>query len=203
VSWSVARLALAVALAGSALPLAPGAARADGTLGVYFDAEGRTCSGDVSAGGMTTLHVVLLPGGATFGGITGAEFRIQLPAGSGFVFGNPTFPSAAVLRLGDALGDGINVGFAECRSGPSITLMSFSAIAAGTPGRDVIVRVIPRRTPTNPEFTCPVATQCDAPYYTAVCVEGSFAVLNAGSTAACGSNRVSSQWGLVKELYRP
>ena len=65
-------------------------ARADGALGVYFDTNGQQCSGDVPTSSFVTLYVLLSPAGSTYSGIQGVEFRIEPPAGGGFVFQSAT-----------------------------------------------------------------------------------------------------------------
>jgi len=174
-------------------------ARADGALGVYFDTNGQQCSGDVPTASFVTLHVLLSPAGSTYGGIQGVEFRIEPPAGGGFVFQSATSSGTA---LGDAFGTGIVIGFAACQTGSHPEVLSFQAVSTGATVTDAVLRVSAKVDhPTI--FGCPVAALCDAPTFTTVCLDGEPTVLNPSGSRPCGSNRIESQWSRVKDLYRP
>jgi hypothetical protein len=173
----------------------------DGILGIYFDRDARACSGDVPTASYATLYVVLQPAGATYGGITGVEFRIDTSGASGFMFMSEANEPDITARIGSALGGGANLNFASCHSGSSVSLMSFQVLNAGS-GRDGVVRVSAHSTPHNSNFPCVVAVECDDPVYTTTCVEGGIARLNPGSPVPCGSSRVDSEWTRVKGLFR-
>jgi hypothetical protein len=170
-------------------------------LGIFFDRGGTNCSGDIPIAGMLTLHVVLLPDGATYSGITGAEFRIETGSATGYLFQGETVEPDAFF-VGSALGSGINVAFPGCRSGTAVPLLRFQVFNAGAGVTDGEVRVSTRRPPSNLLFPCALAVECDDPVYTKVCVDGGRAILNPSGQRPCGSSRLPSEWSRVKELYR-
>jgi len=170
----------------------------DGTFGVFFDRSGLQCTGSISSGGVGTLYVVLMPSGSTYAGIHGAEFRVTLGSGE-LVSVSETFEPNA-LPLGAALGSGVTVGFASCRTGTAIPVMSFQLLASGA-ARDVNVRVTAKQSPSNNNFQCPLAVLCDEAY-TSVCVTGGRGIVNPGSPRPCGASRESSEWTRMKEFYR-
>ena len=100
-----ARLATLAMLAGLALA-SPCWAQGDGLLGVFFERDARNCSGNVPLASSATLYVVLVPRGATFGGIQAAEFRIDMSGAGGFLFQNATPESDVVATIGNAFGSG-------------------------------------------------------------------------------------------------
>jgi hypothetical protein len=179
------------------------AAAADGTIGVFFDTSGRECAGTVPTAAYTTLHVVMIPEGATSSGITGAEFRVETPPGGAFQFRSEAAAAGVVASLGSALGGGIIVAFATCQTSSAVPLLSFQVFGTGTLANDVAVRVAAKLAPSNPSFSCPLAVQCDAPVFSKVCVEGSGAILNPSGARPCGGARIDSQWSRMKNLYRP
>lgn len=179
-----------------------GPARADGLLGIFFDRNAIQCAGPVPTASTAMLYVLLVTDGATSGGITGAEFRIRTDAANSYLFLNETV-GAGVVRLGSALGGGINVAFPSCQSSSVVALLSFQVLNPGSATGDVDIRVGAHGTPANPLFPCPLAVLCDQPVYSKVCVEGGKAILNPAAPRPCGSSRVDSEWTAVKELYRP
>jgi hypothetical protein len=192
---------VALAIAFVAFVTGATSARSDGALGVYFDTNGQQCSGDIPTASVVTLHVLLTPSGSTYGGIQGAEFRIEPPAGGGFLFQSVTAPSGAAM-IGSAFGNGVVLGFHSCLTGSRPEVLSFQAFSSGAPATDAVLRVSAKL--DNPTiFGCPVVALCDDPVYTAVCVEGEPTVLNPSGARACGSTRIDSQWSRVKDLYRP
>jgi hypothetical protein len=187
-------LALSTLVLTATLGISP--AGADGLLGIYFDRSGVECSGSVPLAGRT-LYVVLMTDGATSGGVTGAEFRIDTGGANSYVFTSEEAAPAATIKLGQALGSGTNIAFADCQSGGSVLVASFLALGSGP---DAVVRIVARQTQTT--FTCPAGVLCDSPTYTEVCVEGGKALLNPSHPGPCGSSRTDSEWSRVKEFYR-
>jgi hypothetical protein len=186
-----------VAVILAALVAAPAAAD-DGQFGVFFDRNALQCTGTVASGGLATLYVVLVPSGATYAGIQGAELRVTIGSSELLVAGESYDPG--VVRFGDALGGGVTLGFAACKTGGVIPVLSFQVLATGA-ARDVEVRVTARPSPSNSNFQCPVAVLCDATH-TAVCVGGGKAIVNPVTPRPCGATRESSEWTRVKEFYR-
>ena len=172
----------------------------DGLLGVFFDRNGASCSGNVPTASLATLHVVLLTDGSTFAGVTGAELSIE-PSAAGVFFLQGEDVEAGGLQLGNALAGGTTIGFSSCHSGAAVPIMSFQAFNLGNPARDVELRVRARNRPSNPFMRCPLAVLCDDPH-TAVCVTGSKAILNPSPNRTCQGGRESAEWSRLKDLYR-
>lgn len=181
------------------LGLAASATAGDGDFGVFFDRSASQCTGTVGSGGLTTLYVLLLPGGATYAGIHGAELRITTHNADGLLFTAETYDAGA-LPIGSALGSGVTVGFPGCKTGAPIPVLSFQVLAAG-PVRDAEIRVAAKQSASNPNFQCPVAVLCNEAF-TSVCAGGAKAVVNPGSERPCGASRENSEWTRVKEFYR-
>jgi len=130
---------------------------------------------------VVTLHVFADTSGLPGGGMTGAEFAIR-----GLDEGNPPAQPyytewrpnpQATITLGDPLGSGVNVAFADCQTGQFILLGSLVIINTG----DTELRklqITARQPPNNANFDCPLLVHCDAPYYTLQCVWGGYAYLN-------------------------
>jgi len=184
-----------------AASLAATAQASNGVLGVFFDRDGRACTGTVPVASAGVLHVVLLPSGSTFSGIHGAELRVESPPGAGFLMQGGTVDAGALL-LGDVLGGGSTVAFPACRTGSAIPVLQFQALNLGAAANDVEVRVLARTTPSNPMLQCPLAVLCDEPYFTAVCVSGMTSILNPTGERPCAGGRTPADWARVKDLYR-
>ena len=149
----------------------------------------------------TTLYVVLQPAGSTYAGITGVEFRIDTSGATGYMMANENQASGAI-RLGSALGSGCNIAFGSCQTG-TLSVLSFQVLNGGTGIPDGTLRIVAKQQPSNPSFACQLAVLCDAPEYTAVCVDAGFALLNPSGSRSCAGGRLPAEWSRVKELYRP
>jgi len=171
----------------------------DGLVGIFFDREGRSCSGDVPTASFATLYVVFQPAGATLSGITGGQFRIDNSDATGFLFQNVTYDPAVNAHIGDAFSGGVTLAGSSCMSG-NVVFLSFQVFNTGSGARDAVVRIVPIDQPTNPNFACTLAVLCDATYQQ-ICVDGGLARLNPTSPIPC-SGRVDSEWTRVKELFR-
>jgi hypothetical protein len=182
---------------------APLAARAgDGMLGIYFDSNGQNCSGNLAPGAMATLYVLLQPGGGTYSGAHGGELRIDTSGASGYLVNNESYESTDAT-IGAALGSGVTIGFQSCRTGATIPFLSFMVMNLGSGSQDGILRIVARGTPSNPNLACPLATECDDPVFTGVCVDAGFAILNPSGARSCTGGRLPAEWSRVKGLYRP
>ena len=179
------------------LGVAPAGAN-DGEFGVFFDRNASQCSATLGVG-WTTMYVMLLPAGATHAGIHGAELRITMTNADNLLIANETYEAGA-LPIGTALGTGATIGFASCKTGAPIPILSFQVLANGSV-RDAELRVAAKQSASNPNFQCPVAVLCDEAF-TSVCAGGAKAIVNPGSNRACGATRASSEWTRVKEFYR-
>ena len=195
------RRSLGLGLLACALTLPGVASASDGLLGIYFDRDASRCTGSVGSGSTITMYVVLIGEGATSSGITQAEFRIEKTGAQSYYFLSET--GFGNLQLGSAFEAGTNIAFAGCQSGRTIPVMSFQVLNPGGAPSDAVLRVTQRTSPTNPNFQCSVAVQCDSPTFTSVCVEGGKAVLNPASDRPCGSSREEAEWTRVKGLYKP
>jgi hypothetical protein len=172
----------------------------DGLLGIFFDREARSCSGDVPTASFATLYVVFLPAGSTLSGIVGGEFRIDNSDATGFLFQSVNYDPAIIAHVGDAFSGGVTLAAPSCMSG-NVVFLSFQVFNTGSGARDAVVRIVPKDQPTNPQFACSLATLCNEPTYTMICVDPGIARLNPSSPIPC-SGRVDSEWTRVKELFR-
>jgi len=171
------RYSFLVALAG--LLLFADGAMADppnnGYIGIFGDAAGTTCCINMNVGGHGTLYVFAVTGGATSGGIMGAEFRVSIEPS------HPTAnfswnPAAAVLAsTGDPVdngtGGGVSLSFDQCQT---LTGMAGDKILLGTitvnamkSEHQLVVR--PHENPSA-NFACPSMLICDAPDFSRMCL---------------------------------
>lgn len=129
-------------------------------------------------------------------GITGAEFRlVGLPAD--WTMAAIAAADAAVV-IGDPTLSGANIAFAACQSQPCKTLFQV-LIYPGSEAPWIWLRPERSNPPSNPAFTQPVLTMCDAPFYTAVLVPGGAICINA---PGCSVPVSRTSWTGVKELFR-
>lgn len=197
-SARLARLAIGF-VAAVIVSTAPAAAQLNGMLGIFFDDYGSQCSASVPPGGVTQMYVVFLPDGDTRGGITGAEFRIDMQDADGYNV--LAWQSLLPIGLGDPFGDRINVATGECLSGLAIPLLSVQVqnVSGGSNAKFVVRVGDPPSSPS--EFPCPLVTLCDT-VHTTFCVLTGKAVINPTGGAECGSTSESAEWSRIKELYR-
>jgi hypothetical protein len=195
----------------SIVAVAPAAhAVANGSIAVYLDGAGTQCQGPIS--GLVIGSVWMNLGGATAPGITGAEFRIDNSNSSAYDVSFSADPGVTI-SIGNPFLGGCNVAFAACQTGTAgrVKLGNiFITEMASTP--DVLLTVRPHYTPSNPspELDCVLATACDAPFFTSICVGavGSDhwrAVINPTGAIAGDCQPVAVQatsWTTVKALYQ-
>jgi hypothetical protein len=179
------------------------AARADGPLGIYFDSNGQSCSGDIGPGSYTTLYVLLQPTGSLYSGAKGGEFRVDTGGATGYLVSNPTPAASDEYVLGNALGGGATAAFTNCQTGAVIAFLSFQVLNMGNGAEDGTLRIVAKQNPSNPAFACPLAVQCDDPVFTKVCVDGGLALINPSGSRSCSGGRLPAEWSRVKGLYRP
>ncbi len=193
--FAAALLVTAGLLAGSALALS------DRTLGVYFDAAGTQCNGRVVPGTPAIVYILAhLDAGAP--GINGFEFSFQgVPAGwSVFPVPNPD-----MLAIGNPFDAGVTGAFATCqRPDNGIVTLYTVAVLAQAEESDVNFIIYRRNPPSNPYFECPVVLNCDAPVFTAVCVQGVACSVNPGRPRICAypTAIAPATWSGVKQFYR-
>ena len=164
--WLVALTCACALVAGTS------AQAADGTIGVYLDAAGTTCSAPF-VGPIVIGSVWMNLDGSTAGGMTGVEFRIDNSNQSAYPvsFSVDDTPGNGVVQLGNPFLGGCNIAFPSCQTGTAgrvhlgdLTILENSVAA------DVFLTVRQHYTPNNDLYTCPLATLCDEPVYTAVCL---------------------------------
>ena len=198
----------------------------NGYLGLFGDAAGTQCCVNAASGTGGTLYFIAITAGATAGGITGAEFRVEVTANSGGLILQGFAAAAGSTTLGAPFDldpttsnlSGMNVVFAECHgtaAGDHILLGSVPFFNFGATPTDFLVKR--RQDPSNlVNADCPLFTLCNFPEFTAVCMtlqtsesttEPIAFVTSFNqptcTTATCGYVGVEpSSWEAVKKLYR-
>jgi hypothetical protein len=167
-----------------------------GSIGIYLNAEGTSCSAAVEAYVPFTLYVIADLAGPTTAGISAAEFQIVgLPSEwfilvtsnplASFVGGNPAHGNSVIM-------------FPDCQTGSAgrVNLFTIYVGPYWTPD-NLRLRVAAWGCP----YTClaPVLRACDAPAYTGYWVPGGEAVLNG---PPCTVDHEPIAWSEVKQLYR-
>jgi len=235
--------------AAVALLWARAAAAADGAIRLQFDSD--ACQTAMTLGESRDLHVYVVLDGATRDGFTGVEYSMKIGADNdadpGWTFLERFAPGTTVsLGTGSFVppdhnrlpidsngnlmrqyrGRGVNVAFSECQTGHHgmVLIETVRITAAG--GSTLRIQAVDHDTPGNSFFRCPLATLCDAPVYTKVCLGDNVvpcinppapagppalcstsgtAVINPapGVSAPCVPTAVqASTWSSVKGLYR-
>ena len=180
----------------TALALGVGTASAQ-SIGIFFDTGGATCSTSQAPFTPGTLYVLAVLGGSVTG-VTGAEFRVDgFPVGW---FGSYSPNPLATASLGSVGGLGGNIAFGLCQTGlGGIVLLYTNSYFATSAVSSAYLSILRHTTPSNPNFPCPLVTLCDAPVFSARCVNGGQAIINGGSP--CTVAAVPATWSSVKELY--
>ncbi len=236
---SVLALALAFLLPNTALAN-------DGEIRIEMDPH--TCGGFIACGETRQLNIYVSLHGATRPGITGLELGMQIGADGnadpGWTF-LETFAADATIEIGQGLFGppderaiaprrnrhrGINMAWSHCQRGDDHELLIETVRVTNTGCGTDVLRLLgtDHDTPGNGFFRCPLATLCDAPVYTKVCLgddvtfcanldgphgdpaqcsTSGFFLLNPPSgtsiQAPCRATAVQpSSWGAVKGMYR-
>jgi len=195
---------LAILVAACCLSLAATVQANDGSIAVYLDDAGTQCQGNITGGTPVNGSVWFNLAGATANGITGAEFRVDKSNTNYAV----SFTAASPVVIGDPFSMGLNIAFAECQTGTRVKLGTLMIIEL-VHSEDFVMTVRQRVDPSNYYFMCPLATLCDAPTYTAVCVGAQDsdhwrAVVNpsSGVSGDCQPVPVLQKgWSQIKALY--
>jgi hypothetical protein len=167
-----------------------GCARAwagDGNIRILFDPN--RCAGNIPCGESRTIYVYAALEGATAGGITGVEYSIRLGMDGapdpGWNFMEEFAPGAVVIGSGGfdppdfniiqprfIRGRGVNVAWGTCRTGSDglVLIETVQVTNTGCSENELRLLVWSHDTPRNEFFRCPLATLCDAPYFTKVCL---------------------------------
>jgi hypothetical protein len=234
---------LSLAIGLSSILAAQVALASDGDIRILFDPN--QCSTTIPCGESRTLYVYAELAGATANGITGVEYSIRLGLDgapeSGWTFSEEFAPGAVAVGSGafdppDQLaimprfvrGRGINAAWPTCQTGSDglVLIETVEVTNTGCTQDELQLLVWSHDTPRNGYFLCPLATLCDAPFYTKVCLgsnvtpcpspEGANgppaqcstsgeAVINpvANSLSPCAPTAVEeTTWSGVKRLYR-
>ena len=129
--------------------------------------------------------------------MTGAEFRVE-PFDLDWITTVTRNPFSSVA-IGNPIAGGCNIAFPSCQAPPSVLLYTIRVLAL-TPVSPRILSVLPHSTPSNPNFICPLLTNCSAPVFGKVCAEGLNACVNRTQTC-CVLATEASTWTQVKSLY--
>jgi hypothetical protein len=164
--WLVALISACVLVAGTS------AQAADGSIGVYLDASGTQCSAPFS-GPIVIGSVWMNLDGSTAAGMTGVEFRIDNTNTSAYAVSFSADGGAAAV-LGNPMIGGCNVAFASCQTGTAGRVhLGDLYVTENSAAADVVLTVRQHYTPSNDVYACPLATLCDDPVFTAVCLSPS------------------------------
>lgn len=208
---------LTLALTSSAL------ANHGGDIGIFFDVDATQCRTSVACNAATRLYVYALPQGASSGGITGVEYKVDIGVNGssdpGWTFFNEEL-AANIVSIGSAFTPpdptnyfsnprGINAAWPTCEIGDGykVLIESVEIINLGCNTSELVLHIAAHDRPSNQAFICPLFTLCDGPVYTKYCLgrgsSSGFAYVNPSPGRGCTVNVATGTWGQVKEIYRP
>ena len=172
-----------------------------GSVGLYFDPLGQTCSGTILPDQPGTVYVVAKMAGMSECGIAGAEFRF-----TGIPDSWMTFPVAIpdILAIGDPLADGATMGFKCKRPEAGLIVLYSVQVLAMEELHDLQFAIERRNPPADPDFDCPLLVLCDYPAFTMVCVNGFTCNVNATEPRLCAvpTGVEAKTWSGIKTLFR-
>jgi len=174
---------LVALLASASLLLALPCFASNGNIGIFADPHAATCQADAPCQSALTLYVYALLEGSSAGGITGAEYSIDVGdnnADPSYIMSESFNPAAQATSVGsgavtpaDPLPRGINVGFPSCQPGgpvPIVWLENITVINIGCSTARLLLTVVKHDQPANQFFQCPLFALCDGPVFTKVCL---------------------------------
>lgn len=149
------------------------ASASSGFIGVYADQAGTVACTSIPQGTAATLYIIAKPSGGAAGGISGAEFRIEVTNPSGW-FLSPTLQ--ADVAVGSVLDTepqggsnaGTTLSWSSCKTGPVVLVGTIAAYNHTGQPTNLIVKQ--REQPSNPLLTCPLFILCDDPEWSALCM---------------------------------
>jgi hypothetical protein len=149
----------------------------DGYVGVYADSLGTIACSTVPQMTGTTLYVIGKAAGTTAGGITGAEFRIEVTSPTGWMFSYSPPESANVVNgavmdtSADSLdSSGMNLAFPSCVY-PLNGVIHLGTISVfNLNGSDTQLLVKRHNVPRNPSEPCALFVACDDPVFSKWCM---------------------------------
>lgn len=174
----------------------------NGAIAIFTDTNASSCDLNISVGAIQTFYVVMAPDGTTRSGITGVEFQVDPSKASGYLILGEQSMSNVTIELGTALSGGINLVWASCINDLTIPILQFQILNTGAGIVDAPLLVGAHSNPSNAIFPCALATLCDAPAFTSVCITGGQGILNASYEVSCGSGAQKRKWSRVKALYK-
>lgn len=158
-----------LAMSCASVLAASAAFAADGSIGVYLDDAGTQCQGPIS-GPASIGSVWMTLGGATAGGITGVEFRIDNSNQSAYTT-SFMVDASANATIGNPFLGGTNVAWQSCQTGTGGRVkVGQILIQENSSADDVTLTVRQHFTPSSVDHPCAAAVLCDAPVYTMVCI---------------------------------
>jgi hypothetical protein len=183
-----------VAIALSLLVIA-GSAKAQNPykLGLFADTTCSSCSVTIPVGESRDIYVA----SDAPEPILGAEFRILgLPTTWQYV----VVPApGATLVLGDPFVAGANIAFSVGFPTGCAVLYRITVFAA-TSAENVVLQVVQRNPPSNPQFQCPRLYPDCGPCFVVLCAVGGQMQINGGEACTVGVSRQT--WSAAKRLYR-
>ena len=164
-----------------------------------FSSDGNDCwNGAVAPFTPFVFYIGAVLGGDQFAaGMTGAEFRLTGVDTAWFTTVTPN--PLASLSIGNPVTTGCSIAFATCQTGSFVLLYTIQSLALA-PITPRVLEVVAHSTPSNPNFICPLLTNCSAPVFGKECVQGGQAGLNTPFCPCCPAVE-SSTWSRVKSLY--
>ncbi len=160
------------------VPVYTQAQTVNGYIGVFSDSTGTQNCINVPPGIPKLLYVLAKLEGTTSGGITGAEFRIEVSNPAGWTI--QYYPPTAPIVIGNPLdldpssqsdGSGVSIVFSTCTPPDPGGLLKLGTIfVVNTGGGLNALRVKQHSVPTNPEQACALFTLCDSPTFTSQCM---------------------------------
>lgn len=169
------------------------------TIGIYFDAAGTVCQGNIRPGTPGFLYVLAKLGENT-DGIAGAEFRF-----AGAPDSWETYPVANEngLAIGNPFGNGVIIAFPCQRPEDSVVLLYTVVVLAMDDEEDLRFSIEARNPSSNPTSPCPLVVNCDVPAYSLSCVRGGSCTINSTRPGTCDIVAVeTTSWSSVKQLYQ-
>lgn len=216
----------------------------DGRILLRFDDD--VCQGVIACGDHRRIFVYAELDGATQAGLTGVEFGLRIGTDGGpdpgWEFAETFAPGATVAVGAGAFTPvdhhvfeprvnrhrGVNVAWGSCQTGGEgmVLIETVEILNLGCDTGSLPILVTDHDTPGNAFFRCPLATLCDAPLYTKVCLGDDVAPCPnpdrpGGPPAQCSTSGMllinpaanvsnpcrptavrASTWTHVKDLYR-
>jgi len=179
--------------------LSAGAGSHVGSIGLYTTEEAIDCDMTFTAFLPSDIYVMYFKSTSGPDGISGAQFRIEMPASGTVHFqGFETHPNI-ILTTGDIVGDGISVSYAGCTgTGLDLLLIGKLTVFPMATG-DYTFKVLSSLDihPNDPPFE-PRVARCDLDKTLAGLLGGWFSTPD----GSCNVGTEEKTWGAIKEMYK-